>query len=219
MTNWQVITADRRVTYAGIALELRDEFTGTSPIGSVALSLDYQIGSDWRATGIQPVRNAGGIYLYCGLGHRLDPGAEPTFRVRVRIDAQYYRPGFAALEDAIEFDVPAYNDLVPPVLSPLVPEVVLMWPRANYPYAAHIRCIRGRVLDGGGGPLADAQIVADGVERVMTDESGAYTLPLRWQPASAAVNAVVSHPRSGLSGNPVFNLPADLIGNQDVTVT
>ena len=219
MTSWQVITADRHTTYAGVALELRDEFTGRIATGPVSLSLDTQDGAIWRPTNVKPTRNAGGIFLYAGLGRRLDPAITPMFKVRIRIDAAYYRPAFQATDDAIEFDVPTYNHAVPPVISPLVPEVVLMWPTVSYPFAAHIRRIHGRVIDIAGNPLADAQIEADGVERVMTDETGAFALPLRWQAPTAVVNVAVIHARSGLTANRVFDLPADLSGNQDITVT
>ena len=219
MTNWRVIPADRRTAFSGVAIELLDEFTGAQAIGTFNLTMDFQVGADWRETTIKPNRNASGIFVYTGLGKTFDPAAAPTFRVRVRIDAQYYRPGFQATDAGLEFDVPTYNDAVPPILTPLIPETVMMWPRANYPFAAHIRTIKGRVRNAGGDAMANAQLAADGVERVMTDESGAYTLPLRWQAQTTAVNVGVTHLRSGLSASRVFNLPADLSGNQDITIT
>lgn len=219
MTEWRVITADRRTSFCPVALDLRDEFTGAGVFGAVDLTLELRSGTGWIESGRKPVRNAGGVFLFTGLGRVPDPVALPTIRVRVRIEAQYYRPAFQTTDDGIEFDVPTYNDAVPPAASPLVPEVVLMLPTANYPFGSHIRKIRGRVLDPGGAPLADATIEADGVERAMTGPSGGYTLPLRWQAANASVNVAAAHPRSGLSAAPVFNLPADLTGNHDITVS
>ncbi len=220
MTAWRVISARRRVTRCAVALDLRDEFTGTGAFGRIKLSLDLQSGSNWIKTGnIQPSRNSGGVFLYTGLGRLIDPTVLPTFRVRVRIEADYYRPAFRVIDDAVEFDVPTYNDTVPPLASSLVPDVVLMLPTAGYPFGGHIRRIHGRVLDPGGQPLADATVEADGVERVITGPSGAFTLPLRWQTATANVNVAVDHLRSGHSAAQVFTLPGDLTGNHDITVT
>jgi hypothetical protein len=217
MTQWRIISTARRVTFCPVALDLRDEFTGRGAFGPISLRLDRQIGPDWAPTDLQPARNSGGVFLYTGLGRMFDPAALPGFRIRVRIEAEYYRPAFGTTDDGIEFDVPTYNDTVPPLVSPLVPEVVLMLPTTGYPFGGHMRRIHGRVLDPGGAPLADATVEADGVERVITDERGAFTLPLRWQTATANVN--VAHLRSGQGAAQIFNLPADLTGNHDITVT
>ena len=217
MTEWRVITADRRTSFCPVALDLRDEFTGAGVFGRVTLKLDLLSSGDWIETDREPVRNPGGVFLYTGLGRVLDPAAMPTFRVRVRIEARHYRPAFQATDDGIEFDVPTYNDATPPVVSPLLPAVVWLLPTAGYPFGGHVHRIHGRVLDPDGAPLADATVEADGVERVITGPSGAFTLPLRWQTAN--VNVTVAHLRSGLSAAPVFTLPADLTGNHDITVT
>jgi hypothetical protein len=219
MTEWRVIAGGRRVTFCPVALDLRDEFTGAPAFGPISLDLELRNGADWVPTALRPTRNLGGIFLYTGLGRAVDPTAAPLFRVRIRISAEYYRPVYQMTDDAIEFDVPTYNDSTPPVLSPLVPAAVMMLPTAAYPFGSHIRRIHGRVLDPGGAPLADARVEADSVERVMTDPSGGFALPLRWQAANASVNAVASYPRGGLSAARIFTLPADLSGNHDVTVT
>jgi hypothetical protein len=219
MTQWRIISAARRVTYCPVALDLRDEFTGRGAFGLTSLALDRQSGPDWIETDLQPSRNSGGVFLYTGLGRMLDPAALPSFRIRVRIEAEYYRPAFRTTDDGIEFDVPTYNDAVPPLVSNLVPEVVLMLPTTGYPFGGHVRRIHGRVLDAGGTPLADATVEADGVERVITDARGAFTLPLRWQTATANVNVTAAHLRSGLSAVRILSLPADLTGNHDIAVT
>jgi hypothetical protein len=219
MTEWRVIPGGRRVSFCAVALDLRDEFTGAPAFGPISLDLDLRHGADWVPTAIRPTQNLGGIFLYTGLGRALDPAAVPLFRIRIRISAEYYRPAYQMTDDAIEFDVPSYNDSTPPVLSPLVPVAVLMLPSAGYPFGGHVRRIHGRILDSGGAPLADARVEADSVERVMTGPSGAFALPLRWQAANASVNVVVSYPRSGLSAVRSFTLPADLSGNHDITVT
>jgi hypothetical protein len=219
MTGWQVITAARRATFCPIAVQLRDEFTGGGALGRVNLTLDRQDGATWHETDIQPTRNPGGIHVYPGLGRSVDPAALPQFRMRLRIVAALYRPLYAATDDGILFDVPTYNDAVPPAVAPLVPETVLMLPGPAYPFARHIRVLRGRILSAGGDPVADAVIDADGVERAMSGPNGGFSLPLRWQAAGAVVNVQVDHPRTGTSATVNFTLPGDLGNNQDITVT
>jgi hypothetical protein len=179
MTAWRVLSAERRVTHCPVALDLRDEFTGSGAFGKLSLSLDLQRGATWVATDLEPARSPGGVFLYPGLGRALDPAALPLFRVRVRIESDYYRPAYRVTDDAIELDVPTYNDAVAPVMSPLLPEVVLMLPTAAYPFGGHVRTVRGRALDPGAVPLSDAIVEADGVERVITGADGSFTLPLR----------------------------------------
>jgi len=219
MTQWRVIEADRRTTYCPIALDLRDEFTGGAVLGEVEIELDLQQGTLWTPSGRRPVRNPSGLLVFTGLGHAVDPAAMPSFKVRVRIAAAYYRPSYRTTVDGLEFDVATYNHAVPPAVSPLMPEMVLMQPNSAYPFGGHLRVLRGRVIDIGGNPVADASIEADGVERVISDEKGAFALPLRWQLPNAAVAVVVDHPRSGRGATPGFTLPGDLVGNHDITIT
>jgi hypothetical protein len=218
MREWRVIEADRRTAYCPIALELRDEFSGGAIIGKAQLSLDLQQGTAWVPSGRKPSRTPGGVFVFTGLGRALDPAAMPSFRVRVRIEAAYYRPKYRTLVDGLEFDVPAYNDSVPPGVVPLMPEIVLMLPASPYPFGGPIRVLRGRVLDPLGHPVEDALVEADGVERVMSDSRGGFCLPLRWQPPVGGVVVTVDHPRSGRSAATIVNLPTALNGNHDISI-
>ena len=219
MTRWQVLSADRKVDYCPIALDLRDEFTGGQVLPNATLSLEIQDGADWLAVARKPVRSPSGLYLYTKLGRSAAPAALPQFRVRVRAEVSNYRPLYRLTDDALEFDVATYNDAVAPAISPVMPQLVLMLPSAGYRFAGNIRTLKGRVLDPGGDPVADAQVMADGVERVMTDESGGFQVPLRWQDLVSVVAVTVQHPRSGRSAAANFNLPADLDGNHDLVIT
>lgn len=219
MTEWRVIEADRRTAYCPIALELRDEFTGGAVLGDVQVALDVQQGPIWAPNERKPTRTASGLFVFTGLGRAADPVALPSFRVRVRISAAHYRPKYRTTADGLEFDVAAYNDAVPPAVLPLMPEIVLMLPTSAYPFGGHVRVLRGRVLDPLGDPVADALIEADGVERVISDGKGGFSLPLRWQAPAAVVAVTVDHPRSGMGAALNFILPADLIGNHDITIT
>lgn len=219
MTQWRIIPAARRIDYCPIALDLRDEFTGQGISGAARLALDIQDGARWIPSGIAPLRNPSGLYVFTGLGRAADPAALPQFRVRVTVEAPFYRPLYRLTDDALEFDIGTYNDAVPPVLSPVLPQNVLMLPTAGYRYAGHIRTIKGRVIDIGGLPVGDAEVSADGVERVMTGPDGGFSIPLRWQAETAVVAVAVQHPRSGRSASANLTLPAALTGNHDLMIT
>ncbi len=219
MTGWRVIDTARRTDYCPIALDLRDEFTGGPIRGEAQLSLEIQDGANWIPATKGARRNGSGLYVFTGLGRAADPAALPQFRVRVQVSAPYYRPLYRLTDDAIEFDVGSYNDAAPPVVSSIQPRVVLMLPTAGYRYAGHIRTIKGRVLDAGGAPVADAEVAADGVERVITGPDGGFSVPLRWQDPNANVAIAVQHPRSGRTAAANLTLPAALTGNHDLIIT
>ena len=218
MTAWQVVTADRRVTHCPVALVLRDEFTGGGAVSEPTLQLDRQVGGNWLPAEVAPVRTASGIYAWPGLGRSLDPAAQPSANVRVRITLAGQIPLYRPTDDGLSFAVPAYNDAQPPNASPLMPEVVLLLPGPSYPFIPSLRVLRGRILDPAGQPVDDALIVADGVERAISGAGGAFSLPLRWQHLVAAVSINVTHPRSGRAALVSANLPGALARNFDITV-
>jgi hypothetical protein len=219
MRNWQVLSAERRTTHCPIALTLRDEFTGGGALAEPAIQLDLQAGTSWKPSSTPPIRTSGGNYIWPGLGRSSAPLIAPLARVRVRIELAHQIAFYRATDDGLEFDVPPYNDAHPPAVSPVMPQVVLLLPGPSYPFSRNVRVLRGHVLDIGGFPVRDAVVVADGVERAMTDPHGSFSLPLRWQPLSGPVAVTVSHPRSGAGAGISANLPADLASSFDITVS
>lgn len=219
MSGWRVLTAERRQMWCPVALALRDEFTGGTALGKPLFTLERQAGTRWLPTDLTPVMTSGGIYAWPGLGRSSDPAALPLSRVRITITLDAQVPFYRVTDDALEFDVPAWNDNHDPALSPIMPQTVLLAPGPAYPFSRNVRVLRGRVLDTGGQPVRDALLVADGLERAITDASGAYSLALRWQAPSGPVQVAVSHPRSGRSALVNAALPADLAASFDITVT
>lgn len=219
MTGWRLLDNARRTDHCPIAIDLRDEFTGGPMRGEAAISMEVQDGAQWHPFDKVPYRNPSGLYVYTGLGRVPDPAALPQYRVRISVSARGYRPLYRLTDDHLEFDIGTYNDTVPPALSPILPQVVLMVPTSGYRFAGHVRTIKGRVLDVGGQPVADAEVSADGVERVITSEDGGFAVPLRWQDLNAVVALAVQHPRSGRVANANLALPAALSGSNDLTIT
>jgi hypothetical protein len=212
MTAWRRL-AGARVLYAPIALRLIDDFSGAAPFGPVGAALDVQDGARWVPTGIEAVRTASGIVAYPGLGRVQNVAAAPIVRYRVRLtddeERIVYRPAYRFSLDGLEFDVSPWNDTQPPAAAPDRPEAVFLWPGTNYPFARAIPVLRGRTIDGGGAPLADARI-ATGTDRVLSDERGAFSLPVRLTAPAPSIMVVAEHARTGVSTSATVPLPAGL---------
>ncbi len=218
MISWRPGREPPAILHCPIALKPLDEFTGGSPVGPVELVLDFQDGAAWRPSDVRPVRTEGGLYAYPGLGRHADPVANPSFRVRIRVSAENYRPAYAVTDDGLEYDVPTWNDTVPPSFVNLMPESVLLHPASHYRYPHHVRVLRGTVRENATGEVLPDARVSAGAERVVTDERGAFGLPLRWQALGALIDVLAEHPRSGLSDTVSFQLPDALSSNQEILV-
>jgi len=212
MTAWRRL-AGARVLYAPIALRLIDDFSGAAPFRPLGAALDVMDGARWAPTGIKAIRTVSGIIAYPGLGRVQNVAAAPTVRHRVRLtdddECMLYRPAYRFSLDGLEFDVSPWNDTQPPAILPGGPEAVFLWPGTNYPFARAIAVLRGRTIDGGGAPLADARI-SSGTDRVLSDERGAFSLPVRLTAPAASITVLAEHARTGVSASATVPLPAGL---------
>jgi hypothetical protein len=199
--------------YAPIALRLVDDFSGTGPFSRIGTALERQDGTRWIPTNIAPVRTLSGIIAYPGLGRAMDPMLAPVERYRVRLTDEeellYYRPAYRYTLDGLEFDVAPWNDTHAPSATPDRSEAVFLWPGANYPFPSAMPVLRGRTFDAGGTPLADARIAA-GTDHVLSDERGAFSLPVRLTAPASSIMVVAEHARSGASASVSVPLPAGL---------
>jgi hypothetical protein len=220
MNGWQAIPDERRRLYSPIGLRLIDDFTGFAPIGAVHAVLDVKrANGDWRQTDAGAVRTPSDVLAYPGLGRSAHAATEPPTRYRVRLDATYYRPDYLMNLDGIEFDAHAYDDDTPPAVVASLPQSVFLMPATNYPFPGHVRVLRGQVVDVNGDPVASVEVTESAQERVLSDEHGGFSLPLRWPPLVAAVQIDALDHRSGRSGQLNVNLPADLAVGHVVTIT
>jgi hypothetical protein len=211
-TAWRLLPG-ARLLYAPIALRLIDDFSGAAPIERVGAALDRQDGTRWVPTDISAVRTASGVVAYPGLCKTANPASAPVERYRVRLtdenDSQYYRAAYRYALDGLEFDVAPWNDTHAPASSPDQPEGVFLWPGANYPFPSAVPVLRGRTIDAAGAALADARI-ATSTDRVLSDERGAFGLPVRLTTAAASILVVAEHARTGVSVSVTVPLPAGL---------
>ncbi len=218
MIRWTFLPEEERVLYAPIGLRLIDDFTGKPPTGPVDAALDLQDGLEWRATEVRPVVTASTIVTYPGLGREADV-SHPPQHYRVRLETRFYRPLYRVTSDGVEFDAPPYNDTNPPTPITSQPSVVALLPASNYPFAPYIPVVRGIVEDTNGDPVPDV-LVEEGLnERVLTDDRGSFSLPLRWVQEGVATNITAQDQRNGRNGVIAVTLPAALEQNQIITVS
>jgi hypothetical protein len=220
MNGWHAVPDERRRLYSPIGLRLIDDFTGFAPFGSVHARLDVRrANGDWQPTDATAVRTPSDVLTYPGLGRSAHAPTEPPTHYRVRLDATFYRPDYLVNLEGIEFDAHPYDDDTPPAVIVGLPQSVFLMPAANYPFPGHVRVLRGQVLDVNGDPVASVEVTESAQERVLSDERGAFSLPLRWPALTAAVQVDALDHRSGRSGQLNVNLPADLAVGHVITIS
>lgn len=212
MTGWRPRPDLRLRMVASRAFALVDDFASAPPLVPVPFILEElrQPPSGWAETGRAALRGSGGMLAFAGLGLAIDPASTPLRRFRLRLvedpPRAVYRPAFRFERDALEFELPTYNHAVPPADLPEAPEPVFLYPGAAYPFPRHLTVLRGTVRDAAG-PVADVRI-STGSDHVLSDERGAFSLPVR---IGQPVNMVVldcEHRRSSRSFAAAVALPA-----------
>jgi len=197
-------------TRSPFGFQLIDDVTGDQPLGEIAAYLDMLVGATWVATDLRGVITSCAVLAYPGLGRQREIALQPPKSYRVRVDAALYRPFYRATSTGIVVSVPPYNDAEP--IGTFVPTFgqLILLPSCPYPYPAHIPVLRGEVVDSLARPVADA-LVSDQLfgERTLTDERGAFSLPLRQLPPTTADTIMVSD-QLGRVGSLSITLPGSL---------
>jgi hypothetical protein len=220
---WRACPGERLELYSPVGLRPVDELTGGAPFGWIRAELDVEDGAGaWRRTDIAPAWSLGGVIIYPGLERHADPASRPSRRFRARIDAEFYVPLYRTSQDAIEFDVFAYNDAIEPgnyaQIRATQPQDVVLTALPSYRFPSHIRVLRGVVQDAAQAPVADVLVAEGARERVVTDSRGAFVLPLRWVAAGAQATIDATDQRTGRTGSITVNVPLDLSTSHTITI-
>ena len=206
--------------YSGIGIRALDDFTGLPPVYPVYAQLEAQDNAGvWQTVEADAVVTPTGIISYPALGRSAHATAQPQQAYRTRLLSDFYRPDYLINTDAIPFVVHPYDDQNPPANFPTIPQTVMLMPASGYPYPGHIRLVHGVVLDNANQPVANAEISEGARERVLSDERGVFTLPLRWPALNAAVVLDAIDHRTGRTDQININLPGDLSQGHTFTVT
>lgn len=217
---WQVLPDDKLELYSQIGLRLIDEFTGSRPLYPVSADLEFQnVAGDWIPVERQPTVTPGGIISFPGLGRSAQVAIQPVLRHRVLLRSDFYRAAYLRNSDGLEFDIHPYDDATPPAVIPTHPQTELLLPSASYGYPSHVRVVKGLVHDMAGEPVANVEVKLGGSERVLTDERGAFALPLRWPAVNAALSLDAVDHRTGHSATISIQLPGDLAQGHLFTIT
>jgi hypothetical protein len=218
---WRLIDGSRRRLFSQIGLRLIDELTSKGPLGQVRSRLSISDGlGGWIATEIRPIKTASGILAYPELeGPKAQVAGQPARRYRVQIEAQFYRPIYRTTADGIEFDIFPWNDEnSPQTVNPNQPIDVKLAPATNYPFPSHVPVVRGVVLDAGK-PVGDVEVIGSNVERVVTDERGSFSLPIRSKPNNVPFPIDAIDHRTTKTGNTPVTLPDDLGKNKTINIS
>jgi hypothetical protein len=220
MTVWNTLPGERTELYSPIGLRPVDEMTGLAPIGRVRPFLDVADGAGgWQRTDIKAVVTLSGVITYPRLELRsIVTGASPR-HYRILISADFYRPLYPTAAAGIEFDAYPYNHSNPPQTIVSQIQDLFLTPATNYPFPSHISILRGIVIDAAGKKVSDALVTQGAKERVLTDDQGAFALPLRWVPKNVPVSINASDQRTSRTGSINITVPADLGKNGTITIS
>jgi hypothetical protein len=214
---WRMSPGGRSLQFSPVGLRLIDDVTGRGPIGKTDCVLFIEDApGQWRKTELRPARSAGGFLTFPGLGRSREVTGQPPRHYRAEVSAEFYRPFYPGPADGIEFDAPPFNDDNAPAQPPSLRDVLLV-PAPNYPFAPHLRVLRGQVRSATG-PAVNAEVSRGNTERVLTDEKGSYALPLRLTPNNTPVAIDAVDHTTGEHGQIIITLPADLGGDKVIVI-
>ncbi len=220
MTRWATVSADIVLSYSPVGLRLIDELTGSPPIGNVQATLDIlDANGSWRQTDIAGVRTASDVVTYPGLERHTDPTGQQPRQYRVRLAADFYLPYYRASADGIPFTAYPFSNTDPPATVVQTASDTLLLPAPNYPFASHVRVLRGRVVDAANNPVPDAYVTQSNSERALTDSQGSFALPLRWLAANAQASVDAVDERTGRTGSIQIHLPSSLGQSQTIAIS
>jgi hypothetical protein len=215
--SFQALPGEAFHLYSPRGLRLVDEYTAGAPVGPVDVELDVEDGAGWRPSGFEALITASQVVVFAGLGLALDVNRPPV-RYRARLLCRFYRPAYRLTDDGIELDAPPYDHDNPPQPITLAPELTHLLPSTAYPFPSHVPVLRGVVEDANGDPVADVLVQEGMRERVLSDERGAFSLPLRWVAEGVPTVIGADDQRNGRQGQINVTLPAALTSNQTITV-
>ena len=209
MRRWVEAVEESAKLYSPIGLRLVDDLTGSAPLGRIEVLLDVKDPQgQWIDTHRAPVITASSIVAYPGLERRARIDGAGAVRYRVRIKPEFYIPFYRMTDDAIERDAYPYNDTNPPAQVKHVPDDVVLTPAPNYPFEKHIPVLHGLVTDAANSPVAFVHVKQGAKERVLTDERGTFSLPLRWIKPGDNFQVDAINERNGQHGtSPNLKLP------------
>jgi hypothetical protein len=217
---WTGLDQERWMLYSGFGMRVLDDFTGLPPIYPVFAQLQAQDNvGNWQTLDIDAVVTPTGVISYPALGRSAHAATQPQQQYRTRLYSDFYRPDYLINADGIPFVVHPYDDENPPANSPAIPQTVMLMPANGYAYPGHVRLVHGVVLDNANQPVANAEISEGVRERVLSDERGVFTLPLRWPAINAAVVLDAVDHRTGRTDQININLPGDLSQGHTFIVT
>ena len=180
MTRISFLPDERRLLYSPIALMIRDALTGEVPLGRVTLKVERQVsGGGFEEIPTQPSVSSQGIWSFPGLGRSVSKDHSPQ---KHRISVTY---AFYEALPAIELDVHHYDDqkFLDDSKFAKAPRPLFAIPNDKYPFPKNLPVVRGRVVKADGSPANGIEVSHNSNPTVKTDETGFFSLDIRWPPA------------------------------------
>ena len=220
MTDWLHLQRERRVAASPVWIKLRDTFTGSAPLGPLAVAIERRTGATWTPVRQRHQVTPAGDLAFVNLGRSRDPATTGTFDVRVTVDCAGTIPEALNGDPAITTTVTTWAPDAP--ATPAQPDVLRFFPGPEYRFPAGTPVLAGRVVDSNGDPVARVRVFStasvhgvQATEEVRTDARGYFRLPLRWSTGATDVKAALGGRNAAIT----VSVPADLPTTQQMTLT
>jgi hypothetical protein len=207
--------SDYSTLWAVATAYVLDDFTGELPITKVAVAVDVQDGTTWRALDHVAVATPLGMYTFPKLEKVGVATGLPARTYRLRVSAPGYTPYYVFNSDGVQISVYPYDDDDPPATLPTLPTIIALYPASDYPFGNEVPLLRGTVVDSTSKPVANA-LVECLTDRVLTDSTGVFALPMRKSPAGQAL--VDASDSTGRTGTTAVTVPQGLGQRQTITI-
>jgi hypothetical protein len=214
------LSEERRVTRSPLWIRLLDEFADRPVTTGLEVTLERLDDGRWVEAVERPTITSSGDIAFVGLGRAREPELVGNRSYRVRVDVAGYRPDYPPPGGGLIAVVAAWNPERPPTSEVLL-RVLPLLPATSYPFAPRTPLLNGSVRDTAGRPVSDAEVSAsltvNGInrrERVLSDERGAFRLPLRWAAGATRIDAA----KGTLTGAVTVTVPADLSATHVITL-
>jgi hypothetical protein len=201
--------------WAGATAYVLDDFTGTLPIARVDVAIDVEDGTSWRALDNTAIATPLGMYTFPNLEKVGVATGLSARKYRLRVSASGYVPYYIFNSAGVEVDVLPYDNDDAPTTLPTQPTIIALYPTASYPFGNEVPLLYGSVVDSSSHPVANA-LVECSTERVLTDSTGAFVLPMRKSPPGQAL--VDASDSTGRTGTTAVTLPQGLGQRQTITI-
>jgi hypothetical protein len=189
MINWVVHRERVQTMRPSLAIQLTDAMTKLPPDDpSLEVSLEkVDFDGSWHPVLATPIPVPGGVIAFRNLERRRRAVGATAQLYRLTVHSDRYLPDYLRTTDAVTVLIQPFDLLTVPPPSPPPYVAVTLCPRPDYPFPS-VPLVLGQVLEASDQAPVTNALVFGGIGRfTVTDDRGAYALPLPGAPFATPI--------------------------------